>query len=234
MLDLRHPPHLPLVAPSLLAADFGAAAEDAADALAAGGDLLHLDVMDGHFVPNLTMGADMIKGIRRRLPEAYLDVHLMVERPHDYVTAFAEAGANSFTFHAEICEPHRVHGVDAPELIAAIRAAGMQPGMVINPPTPVDWVQPHLAELDLVLVMSVFPGAGGQSFMPSVLEKCRALRERMPSTARLEIDGGISSATAAQARAAGVDLLVSGSAVFGAPDRAAEIAAIRGEATPKN
>ena len=228
MLSLRHPPSLPLVAPSLLAADFGRAAEEAADALAAGGDLLHLDVMDGHFVPNLTMGGDMIAGIRRHLPDAFLDVHLMVERPHDYVDAFAEAGANAFSFHAEVCEPHRTHGVDAGRLIERIRAAGMAPGMVLNPPTPVAWLEPHLAGLDYALVMSVFPGAGGQSFMPSVLPKCRELRDKLPAHARVEIDGGVSPETAAACREAGVDMLVAGSAVFKAGDRAAAIAGIRG------
>ena len=228
MLDLRHPPRLPLVAPSLLAADFGRAAEDAADALAAGGDLLHVDVMDGHFVPNLSMGAGMIAGLRRHLPDAFLDVHLMVDRPQDYVEAFAAAGANSFSFHAEICQPHRTHGVDAGRLIASIRAAGMHPGMVVNPPTPVAWLEPHLADLDLVLVMSVFPGAGGQSFMPEVLAKCRELKALLPPTTRLEIDGGVDPHTAPAAREAGVDLFVAGSAVFGSADRAATIAAIRG------
>lgn len=228
MLNLRHPPSLPLVAPSLLAADFGRAAEEAADALAAGGDLLHLDVMDGHFVPNLTLGADMIAGIRRHLPDAYLDVHLMVERPHDYVDAFAEAGANGFSFHAEVCQPHRTHGVDAGRLIERVRAAGMAPGMVINPPTPVAWLRPHLADLDLALVMSVFPGKGGQSFMPSVLPKCRELRQTLPAHARVEIDGGVSPETAPACREAGVDLLVAGSAVFGAGDRAAAVSGIRG------
>ncbi|BAM04986.1 ribulose-phosphate 3-epimerase [Phycisphaera mikurensis] len=228
MLDLAAPPRLPLVAPSVLAADFGRAAGDAADALAAGGDLLHVDVMDGHFVPNLSMGGGMIAGLRKHLPDAFLDVHLMVERPHDYVGAFAEAGANSFSFHAEVCRPHRVHGVDAGDLIASIRDAGMTPGMVINPPTPVSWVAPYLDGLGLVLVMSVFPGAGGQSFMPEVLTKCRELRTRLRPTTRLQIDGGIGPGTASAARDAGVDLLVAGSAVFGAADRAATIAGIRG------
>ncbi len=227
MLDITRPPRLPLIAPSLLAADFGCMAQEARDVMARGADLLHLDVMDGHFVPNLTMGQDMIRAMRKHLPDAYLDVHLMVERPDEYIDSFAAAGANCFAFHLEVCRDWREGGLDATAMIERIKAAGMHAGMVVNPPTPIEPLEPYLSQLDLVLIMSVNPGKGGQAFMPEVLDKARWVKPRLGEATRLEIDGGISPATAGAALAAGVDLLVAGSAVFGAADRAAAIDAMR-------
>ena len=220
MLDITTPPPRPLVAASILSADFGRMAEDCKDVLDQGADLLHVDVMDGHFVPNLTMGADLIAGIRRHLPDVFLDVHLMVERPSDYVESFAEAGANLFSFHLEVSRPMRSAGEDAAALIDRIHRSGMHAGMVVNPPTPADGLEPYLSELELVLVMSVNPGWSGQKFLPEVLEKASWLQERLVPRTRLEMDGGLNPRTAVPAVAAGVDTLVTASALFGAPDRA--------------
>jgi len=220
MLDLRTPPPHPLVAASILSADFGRIAEECRDVLTRGADLLHIDVMDGHFVPNLTMGQDMIAGLRRHFPDTFLDVHLMVERPGEYVESFAKAGANLFSFHLEVCGKS---GVNAKDLIQKIRDHGMQPGMVINPPTPPDGLEPFLDDLDLVLVMSVNPGRSGQSFMPEVLTKARWIKERLSPKTRLEMDGGLSPKTAPDAVAAGMDVMVTASALFGAKDRSTVI-----------
>lgn len=227
MLDLTQTPTRPLVAPSVLASDFGAMADDAKDALDAGGDLLHIDVMDGHFVPNLTFGADMIQGLRKHLPDAYLDVHLMVDRPQDYVQTFADAGANGFTFHIEVCDPYRTRGIEAAYLIEDICKAGMLPGITVNPQTPTAWIEPLLDQVGLALVMSVQPGYGGQSFMPQTVEKARRLRELGGKRLRVQMDGGLDPETSRAAVAAGVDVLVAGSAVFKAKDRASVITAMQ-------
>jgi ribulose-phosphate 3-epimerase len=223
MLDLRTPPPHPLVAASILSADFGRIAAECRDVIEKGADLLHVDVMDGHFVPNLTMGRDMIRGLRRHFPDACIDVHLMVERPEDYLDSFAAAGANTFSLHLELCPPLKLDGLDAAGLIRRIHDAGMLAGMVVNPPTPVEPIERYLAELDLVLVMSVNPGRSGQAFMPEVLAKARWLRDRLGPAQRLEMDGGINLDTVGQAVAAGVDMLVTASALFGADDRRAVI-----------
>ncbi len=223
MLDLKTPPTHPLVAASILSADFGRMAEECRDVLDHGADLLHVDVMDGHFVPNLTMGQDMIRGLRRHFPDVYLDVHLMVERPDDYVDSFAQAGANLFAFHLEVCREMRDNGVDARALIDRIHDTGMHAGMVINPPTPPDELEPYLDALDLVLVMSVNPGRSGQAFIPEVLDKTRWIKRRIGAGTRLEMDGGIKPTTAPDAVAAGADVLVTASALFGAADRSVVI-----------
>jgi len=196
MLDITTPPTRPLVAASILSADFGRMAQECRDVLDRGADLLHIDVMDGHFAPNLTMGQDMIRGLRKHFPDTYLDVHLMVERPGDYVASFAEAGANLFTFHLEVVPPLRPltqdsDRPDADALIDSIHAAGMHAGMVINPPTPPDALAPFLDRLDLVLVMSVIPGKSGQKFMAEVLDKTRWIKQRIGENTRLEMDGGL-------------------------------------------
>ena len=231
MLDITQPPKRPLIAASILSADFGAMADDCRDVLDKGADLLHIDVMDGHFVTNLTMGADMIRGVRRHFPDVFLDVHLMVEQPGDYVDSFAQAGANLFAFHVEVCKPMRPDGVDAGELIKRIRAAGMSPGMVVNPPTTIDQMEqgigPYLDQLDLALVMSVVPGRSGQKFITKVLDKTRWLKERVKAGTRIEMDGGLNLETTPLAVAAGADVIVTASALFGSDDRAHVIATMQ-------
>ncbi len=223
MLDLRTPPTHPLVAASILSADFGDMAGDCRRVLELGADLLHIDVMDGHFAPNLTMGADMIRGVRRHLPHVNLDVHLMVENPGHYVEPFAKAGASNFAFHVEVCETFKPGGIDGHALIEKAHTLGMTAGIVINPPTPVEALEPYLDAVDLVLVMSVNPGFSGQSFMPEVLDKARWVSERVNRHTRIEMDGGLNPQTAPLAAAAGVDTMVTASALFGSDDPKAVI-----------
>lgn len=217
-LDLRTPPTRPLVAASILSADFGDMARDCRRVLDLGADLLHVDVMDGHFAPNLTMGADMIKGVRKHLPGVNLDVHLMVEKPADYLEAFAKAGASHFSLHVEVCDTQRDGGVDGLALIDQIHKLGMTAGIVVNPPTEAQTLEPYLQAVDLVLIMSVNPGFSGQSFMPEVLDKARWVRERVDANTRVEMDGGLNPQTAKLAAAAGVDTMVTASALFGSDD----------------
>lgn len=227
MIDLAQKPARPLILPSILAADFARLGDDVADVLDKGADGIHVDIMDGHFVPNLSMGPGVMAALRQRFPDAYFDVHLMVSDPADYVKPFADAGADHITFHIECTagrQPH--HELD---LIAQIKAAGCTAGVCLNPGTAGGSIA-HLLnhdDLSMVLAMSVQPGFGGQSFMPQVLPKVRDIADRLPSTVRFEMDGGLSPATAPGAVAAGIDLIVAGSAVFGAPDRAAAIAAMQ-------
>ena len=208
------------IAPSLLAADFGHLAVEVRSVEAAVADWLHLDVMDGHFVPNLTFGPFVCAAIKRCASRP-LDVHLMITDPWRYADAFLEAGADLLTFHIEVAS----HG-DVGALLAKIRQRGKQAGLSVQPDTPVAALAPYLDQLDLVLVMSVFAGFGGQKFMPAVLPKAAELR-RLGFRGEISMDGGIGGSTIGQAAAAGTNVFVAGTAVFGAADRPARIAELR-------
>ena len=210
----KNPPRLPLIAPSILSADFAKMGEECRGVLDAGADLLHLDVMDGHFVPNLTMGPDLCRSLRNALPDAFLDVHLMVTDPGLYVDPFLKAGANHLTFHIEV---H--HGPEARRLAERIHKGGATAGIAINPPTPLDALVPNVADFDLVLVMSVNPGFSGQKFIEDVLEKTRAVKPLLRPDQRLEMDGGISPANTPLLRDMGCDVMVAASAIFGVPPK---------------
>jgi ribulose-phosphate 3-epimerase len=211
------------IAPSLLAADFARLGEEARAVAAAGADWLHLDIMDGHFVPNISFGPGLVKALRRHAAIPF-DVHLMIAPADPYLAAFAEAGADLISLHPE-AGPH-LH-----RSLQTIRALGKKAGVVLNPATPVGSVAPVLDLCDLVLVMSVNPGFGGQSFICSQLAKIAALRAMIEASGRdiaLQVDGGVTAATALDCIAAGADVLVAGTAVFGARDYAAAIASLRG------
>ncbi len=225
-----NPPRLPLVAPSILSADFADMAADCRAVLdrsggKRGADLLHVDVMDGHFVPNLTMGPALVASLRKAIPDAFLDVHVMVTDPGQYIEPFAKAGANHLTFHIEPAIDPRAgtgrsplsQGYDPVELAAKVRATGMTAGLAINPPTSVDTILPLVPHFDLILVMSVNPGFSGQAFIPEVLSKVRAVRPLLRPNQRLEMDGGIAPENTSLVQEAGCDVLVAASAIFGKP-----------------
>jgi ribulose-phosphate 3-epimerase len=211
------------IAPSILSANFACLADDV-DRVAAEADLLHVDVMDGHFVPNLTIGPPVVAALRSRT-SLFLDCHLMVDNPGVLLADFAEAGADRCIVHIEVGDPR--------PLFAELRSRGLGVGLTLSPETPVDTVLPFLGDIDLLLVMSVNPGFGGQSFIPSVLDKVRVARRVIDQSSlpvEIEIDGGINVDTAREAVAAGVDILVAGSAIFAEPDPAAAARAIRDSA----
>lgn len=210
------------IAPSILAADFGALRDELASIEAAGADWVHVDVMDGRFVPNITIGPLVVDAVRRctALP---LDVHLMIVEPERYVADFVRAGASTLGIHVETC-PHLHRSV------AQIREAGARASVVLNPATPASSVEPVLGDVDQVLVMTVNPGFGGQKFIESTLSKIETLRrwiDERELDVDLEVDGGVGPETIARVARAGANVFVAGTAVFGAPDRAAAIAALR-------
>ena len=198
------------IAPSILACDFSRLAEEIQEAEAGGADWIHVDVMDGHFVPNITIGPVVTEGARRAT-ELPLDVHLMIESPDRYLEAFAKAGADILTVHQEAC-PH------LPRTLERIRELGVRPGVAVNPATPLEAVRKVVPDVDLLLVMSVNPGFGGQSYIPGTSEKLRQARrllDELGSSAELEFDGGIDASNAAKVAETGASVLVAGSAVYG-------------------
>ena len=210
------------ISPSILSADFSRLGEDVQAVDRAGADYIHIDVMDGHFVPNITIGPLVVDALRK-VTDKPLDVHLMIENPDLYIPGFAKAGADIITVHQEAV-PH-LH-----RTVQLIKSLGKKAGVSLNPATPVETLDVILDELDLILIMSVNPGFGGQSFIPSALDKIRALRQRITErglSTELEVDGGVKIDNIREVVAAGADVLVAGSAVFNTEDYAATITALR-------
>ncbi len=210
------------IAPSVLNADLGRLREDVAAVAEGGAEWIHVDVMDGHFVPNLSFGAPIIRALRR-LTDLPLDVHLMVEHPERYISEYADAGASVFTFHAEATVHVQRH-------LASVRKEGMKAGLALNPGTPPDVIEEVWQDLDLVLLMTVNPGFGGQSYLPSSslkIRRVRALLAERNHSPMIEVDGGITVDTIADAHGAGADTFVAGMAVFGQPDPAEAVRALK-------
>lgn len=205
--------HIPVIAPSILSADFTCLGEQISSAEAGGADWIHVDVMDGHFVPNLTMGPFIVQHVRR-ITTLPIDVHLMVENPLHLIEPFARAGATNLTVHVETCQ-------GSPEIFNKIKELGCSIGLTLNPATPASALSPFLPKVDLVLVMTVHPGYSGQAFMPEMIgkvEQVRRMLDKLASTAWLEVDGGISTGTIMKVRNAGADAFVAAKAIFKHPE----------------
>lgn len=215
----------PLIAPSILASDFTKLGDECDAVLEAGADWLHVDVMDGHFVPNLTIGLPVVEALRSRFPDTFLDVHLMISNPDEMVGKYVDAGANLVSFHPEAAQ-------HAHRCVQEITSRGARASFAMNPATPLEWVEDMVHDLDMVLLMSVNPGFGGQSFIPRTLERLRRLSEMRSAAGAdfdIEVDGGVGPGNIAEIADAGANVFVAGSAIFKSGDYAGAIAAMRAE-----